>query len=331
MKYYQDEILLIDNNSDNLSDLTLNLTQKGHKTQKLPYGHKAIKVAEQNQPNLILLNLSDHLIDGYQACYSLKKNELTSKIPIIFFSNSNNKKDKVKAIEIGGVDYIAKPFYLEEAVARVERQLENQHLQQQLQEQNILLQKEIKLRTKVETALRHANQKLRYLATTDGLTGVANRRKFDQNITHEWRRLAREKSPLSLIIADIDYFKLYNDVNGHQAGDNCLKRIAQSISHIVQRPGDLVARYGGEEFVIILPQTKLPGAIHIANKIRVAIQNLNICHQSSSISDYVTLSQGISSTIPLPKNNPEVLICAADMALYDAKHRGRDCIVSQNL
>ncbi|MGL5795266.1 MAG: GGDEF domain-containing response regulator [Waterburya sp.] len=331
MKYDQNEILLIDNNSNNLSDLTLNLIQKGYKTQKLRYGQKAIKVAEQNQPNLILLNLTASLVDGYQACCSLKESELTSKIPIIFFSDSNNKQDKVKAIEMGGVDYIAKPFYLEEAVARVERQLENQHLQKQLQEQNILLQKEIKLRTKVETALRCANQELLYLATTDGLTGVANRRKFDQNITQEWRRLAREKAPISLIIADIDYFKLYNDINGHQAGDICLQRIAQSISHVVQRPSDLVARYGGEEFVIVLPHTKLTGAIHVANNIRVAIRNLNISHPSSSVSDYVTLSQGISSTIPLPKTNPEVFIGAADLALYDAKGRGRDCIISQSL
>jgi diguanylate cyclase (GGDEF)-like protein len=331
MKYDQNEILLIDNNLNNLSDLTSNLTQKGHKTQKLQYGEKAIKVAEQNQPNLILLNLTNSLSHGYQACYSLKESEITSKIPIIFFSDSNNKQDKVKAIEMGGVDYIAKPFYLEEAVARVERQLENQHLQKLLQKQNILLKKEIKLRTKVENALRNANQELLYLATTDSLTGIANRRKFDQNLTQEWRRLAREKAPLSLIIADIDYFKLYNDLNGHQAGDNCLEKIAQSISQVVQRPGDLVARYGGEEFVIVLPQTKLAGAIHIANKIRVAIQNLNICHQSSSVSDYVTLSQGVSCTIPLPKTNPERLLSAADMALYDAKRRGRDCIISQSL
>ena len=331
MKYHQDEILLIDNNLDNLNNLTFNLAQKGYKTQKLKHGQEVIKIAEEQQPNLIILNQTNILNDGYEVCSSLKKSDRASEIPIIFFSNSHARKDKVKAIEIGGVDYIARPFHLEEAIARIERQLENYHLQKQLQDQNILLQKEIKIRTKVEAALRHANQELRYLATTDALTEIANRRKFDEYIIQEWRRLAREKAPLSMIIADVDCFKSYNDTYGHQAGDNCLEKIAQSIARVIKRPSDLVARYGGEEFVIVLPRTELAGAVHIANEIRVAIRHLNISHQSSSVSDRITLSLGVSSAIPIPKTSSEALIYAADSALYDAKSQGRDCLVSCSL
>ena len=324
MKHRQDTILLVDNNPHDLKHLTISLDRKGYQTKKALDGNKAIKIAQETQPDLILLDLRTPPINGYQVCSFLKDSDRTNKIPIIFFSDSHNQTDKVKAIEIGGVDYITKPFYLEEAVARIERQLEIQRLQQLLQHQNILLQKEIERRTKVEIALRQANQELHCLATIDDLTGVANRRQFDQYLEREWRRLAREKAPLSLILLDIDYFKQYNDSKGHQAGDNCLEQVAQAIAQAVQRPADLVARYGGEEFAIILPHTSLKGAIYIANKIKIAVRHLNLDHPSSDVSDIVTISQGVSSTIPFIETSPESLIYDADLALYNAKSQGRN-------
>ena len=324
MQYRQDTILVVDNNPDDLKNLTTTLDGKGYYTKKALDGNKAIKIAQDTQPDLILLDFKTPPINGYQVCSSLKDSDRTNKIPIIFFSDSHEQTDKVQAIEIGGVDYITKPFYLEEAVARIERQLEIQRLQQLLQQQNILLQNEIERRIKVENALRQANHELHCLATIDNLTGVANRRQFDKYLEREWRRLAREKAPLSLIFLDIDYFKRYNDSKGHQAGDHCLEQVARVIAKAVQRPADLVARYGGEEFAVILPNTNLEGAIYIANKIKLAIRHLDLHHPSSDVSDFVTISQGVSSTIPFTETSPESLICDADLALYKAKNQGRD-------
>ena len=331
MKNRQDTILLIDNNPDDLKHLAITLDSKGYQTREALDGHKAIDIAQETQPDIILLDLDTPPINGYQVCSSLKDSDRTNKIPIIFFSDSHDQTDKVKAIEIGGVDCITKPFYLEEAVARIERQLEIQRLQQLLQQQNILLQNEIERRIKVENALRQANQDLHHLATIDELTGIFNRRQFDLYLEREWRRLAREKAPLSLILLDIDYFKRYNDNKGHQAGDNCLEQVAKAIAKTVQRPADLVARYGGEEFAIVLPHTDLDGAVYIANKIKTAIRHLNLPHPSSDVSDVVTISQGVSSTIPLIASSPVSLICDADLALYTAKNQGRDQLTARTL
>ena len=331
MKHRQDTILLVDNNPYGLNHLTITLNEKGYQTKKALDGNKAINIAQEMPPDLILLDLETPPVNGYQVCSSLKDNDRTSKIPIIFVSDSHDQTDRVKAIEIGGVDYITKPFYLEEVIARIERQLEIQRLQQLLQQQNILLQKEIERRIKVEIALRQANQELHCLATIDNLTGIANRRQFDNYLEREWRRLARQQEPLSLILLDIDYFKRYNDSKGHQAGDNCLKKVASAIANVIQRPADLVARYGGEEFVVILPHTDLDGAVHIANKIQTAIRNLNLEHPLSDVSDIVTVSQGISSMIPFVESNPESLIYDADIALYNAKKQGRNQFCLQSV
>jgi len=171
--------------------------------------------------------------------------------------------------------------------------------------------------------LEAANQELHRLACLDGLTQVANRRCFDEYLEQEWRRMAREKTPLSIILCDIDFFKVYNDTYGHQAGDDCLQKVATALRHTVKRPADLVARYGGEEFVVILPNTKAEGAVQVGAAIRNAIRDLQIIHLNSP-NEYVTLSLGVASTIPHPQSSPFRLIAAADQALYKAKAQGRD-------
>src|SRR6478672_4536319 len=180
--------------------------------------------------------------------------------------------------------------------------------------------------------LQSANLELHRLASSDGLTQVANRRCFDEYIHQEWQRLAREKSPLSLILCDIDFFKKYNDTYGHQAGDRCLQQVAQAISRVIKRPADLVARYGGEEFAIILPHTEAQGAAHVAELIRMEVKSLEIPHnihqlsqaESSAIKTYITLSLGVASMIPDHASSPARLIFNADHALYAAKAEGRD-------
>ncbi|MBN3911104.1 MAG: diguanylate cyclase [Nostoc sp. NMS1] len=169
-----------------------------------------------------------------------------------------------------------------------------------------------------------ANQKLEKLVNLDGLTQVANRRCFDGRLQAEWKRLAREQQPLSLILFDVDKFKLYNDYYGHLGGDDCLIKIAQIVQQIVRRPADLVARYGGEEFSVLLPNTDLLGAIKVAQIIKQAIHDRAIPHAQSDIKDIVTVSLGISCVIPTCDIKPDTLIASADKAMYNAKQNGRD-------
>jgi diguanylate cyclase (GGDEF)-like protein len=198
----------------------------------------------------------------------------------------------------------------------------------ELYQLNQQLESEVEERKQAAIALEQANHALQKLTLLDGLTGVANRRCFDECLLKEWLRLVREQLPLSLILIDVDYFKRYNDHYGHQAGDRCLQQIAQALSSSVHRSSDVVARYGGEEFAVILPNTEVLGAIHIAETIRQAIKQLQIAHTASDISLYVTLSLGIATIIPLPEANPSLLVKVADQQLYLAKLQGRDRVVA---
>lgn len=172
--------------------------------------------------------------------------------------------------------------------------------------------------------LEKANQELQRLASLDGLTQLANRRRFDEYLTQEWERLLLEHAPLSLILCDVDCFKLYNDTYGHVAGDLCLQQVASAIRDVVRRPIDLVARYGGEEFAVILPNTTDVGAALVAKAILEKIRSLCLTHAASWVKEYVTLSLGVATTFPQWEFSPEQLIAIADNALYQAKRQGRD-------
>jgi diguanylate cyclase (GGDEF)-like protein/PAS domain S-box-containing protein len=183
-------------------------------------------------------------------------------------------------------------------------------------------------RNKAEETLRHANGMLQKLSFMDGLTGISNRRHFDEVLESEWRRAERSgaESGLSLLMLDIDYFKKYNDTYGHQLGDECLKKVAEVLKATVARASDLAARYGGEEFAVILPDTDLDGAVRLAEKLRIAIAREAIPHAGSSISDQLTFSIGTATMIPRPEQAPSQLIARADEALYEAKASGRNAI-----
>ena len=182
---------------------------------------------------------------------------------------------------------------------------------------------------RAEEALQHANKKLEVLASEDGLTKLANRRRFDAYLESEWRRQKRARMPISLIMCDVDYFKNYNDTYGHQAGDICLATIADVIKKSLNRVSDMCARYGGEEFVIILSETDISGARYIIEQIRSSLEEKNIPHSKSDAAPYVTISCGIASTIPQNDIKPETLIEAADKMLYLAKQQGRNCVVTE--
>jgi diguanylate cyclase (GGDEF)-like protein len=303
-------ILIVDDNPTNLSVLSHALKTAGYKVRVAVDGESAIAQVEEEPPELILLDVQMPGIDGFETCMRLKTKPNARDIPVIFITAHTDIENKIKGLSVGAVDYITKPFQHEEVLARVKVHLKLRFLTQTVQEQAIALQK--------------ANQELHRLANLDGLTEVANRRRFDEYLQQEWRRSARGQQYLSLILCDIDYFKRYNDHYGHQAGDVCLKRVAQAIHNTVRRPGDMVARYGGEEFAIILPNTGPEGALRVAELIRAHIKQLQIPHSESLVTPYVTLSLGISSQVPSPASAVESLVAAADRALYTVKDKHRD-------
>ncbi len=200
-------------------------------------------------------------------------------------------------------------------------------LEQQVIDRTQALEEEIGRRSAAEDALHRVNKELAAIAYLDGLTQIANRRQFDDRLLQEWHRLQREKSPLSIIMCDVDYFKQYNDAYSHCGGDDCLKEVAKAIKASARRAADLTARYGGEEFVALLPNTPLTGALEVAKLIQAKVKSLQIPHAKSTVSEYVTLSFGVSSIIPTDASTPEELLLRADRALYQAKQAGRNQIV----
>ena len=318
------KILIVDDRPDNLELLSVICSFQGYEVTKSDRGELAIDLAKQEHPHLILLDISMPEMDGYTVCQILKRDRDTKDIPIIFISVLKEIENKTQAFKLGGNDYITKPFQIEDVVLRIETQLKFHQVQTELKEKNQQLAKEIQDRQNAETKLLKLNHKLSKLATLDSLTNIANRHYFDEMFNKEWQRGQIESSPLSLILCDIDYFKRYNDSLGHQAGDICLKQVAQTISKTVKHSGDLVARYGGEEFAIILPQTTPENALRVAENIRLQIKKIDIPHPDSIVGNCVSLSLGVSCVIPNSTITQKQLLAAADTALYQAKNAGRD-------
>ncbi|HMZ57742.1 MAG TPA: diguanylate cyclase [Leptospiraceae bacterium] len=226
--------------------------------------------------------------------------------------------------QIGSVtEMILLAFILADSCNLLRREKENaeRQIKENLEKSNLELERKVRERT---IALEKANEELSRLAILDGLTKIANRRRFDEYLNMEWKNHLREKSPITVILIDIDFFKLYNDCYGHQGGDECLKKTAETISGIPKRPGDLTARYGGEEFAVILPNTDSQGGFTVAETIRAAVISLAVPHLKSETESIVTLSLGVASVIPDKELTQEDLISMADRALYEAKHKGRN-------
>jgi diguanylate cyclase (GGDEF)-like protein len=321
-------ILIVDDAPENFTVLQAMLSREGYTVRHAGSGEKALQAVQAELPELILLDIMMPVMDGYEVCRQLKSDPHTSDIPVLFISALKDIPDKVKGFQTGCVDYITKPFRHEDVLSRVQTHLSLRYMQKDLQDKNMLLMHEIGERRKAEKALEDANRILRRMASLDGLTLIANRRHFNKIIWHEWRRLAREKQPLSLVLCDIDHFKLYNDIYGHVQGDECLKKIARCISRCVCRPADMAARYGGEVFALLLPNTPLEGARHVAEKVRRKIDELQIPHRGSGSGPHISLSMGIACRIPVHTSSPEHLVHDADTALYNAKNSGRNRIAT---
>ena len=317
-------VLIIDDNTTVLT-VAIEYLQQGELVVLVAQdGEHGLILSKSIRPNLILLDVMMPGIDGFETCRRLKADDETKDIPVIFMTALSNTEDKVKGFEMGAVDYVTKPIQREEILARITTHLRIQALTRQLQKQNQQLQQQALELQQAKEAAEAAYREIERLANLDSLTQVANRRRFDEHLSHEWRRLAREKAPLSLILCDIDYFKPYNDHYGHQAGDATLKQVAQALESVIKRPADLVARYGGEEFAIILPNTGIAGAVKVAQLVQIEIKRLQIPHAYSQVSPFITLSLGITSQVPDLELPPESLIAHADKALYAAKQQNRD-------
>jgi diguanylate cyclase (GGDEF)-like protein len=266
--------------------------------------------------DLILMDITMPGINGIEACRQIKTMKGLQEIPIIMITAKTDEESIKAAFDAGATDYITKPLNVVELLARVHlalslrREMDCRNAREELL---VVMQK-----------LEDANRTLRQLSSLDGLTGVANRRNFDESLMKEWRRGIRRKTHLALMMIDVDFFKSYNDAYGHLKGDECLKRVAMALANSVRRPTDLVARYGGEEFVVVLPETPIEGAATVAEALRDKIEALRIMHAHSKVSDHVTISLGVASTIPTNDSIPTVLIVAADQALYQAKQEGRN-------
>lgn len=262
-----------------------------------------LALARAKQPDLILLDITMPGADGYHLCHTLKSDLLTQSIPIIFITALTSPDDETRGLEVGAVDYISKPINASVVKARVGNHME----------------------------LKKQRDFLETLASIDALTGVPNRRGFDDYLEREWRRAARTQTPLSLIMIDIDYFKSYNDNHGHLAGDDCLKAIAKHLKNVPRRGGDIVARFGGEEFMAVLPDTPFESLQFMAEKFRSSVEAATIPHASSPVSEVVTVSVGAVTVVPVHQCSPLVLIEKADQMLYQAKCQGRNSVVAEVL
>ena len=282
---------------------------------------KAIKLAAEINTTVILQDLVMPDIDGLMMVRYFRVNKATAKIPIIVLSTKEEAAIKSEAFKLGANDYLVKLPDKIELIARIRyhsqayiTQLERDEAFQALEESR--------------AKLAEANRTLQKLSSLDGLTGIANRRSFDETLKKEWNRAMRSEKSIGLIMLDIDFFKLYNDHYGHQGGDDCLKKVANGLDSAIHRETDFLARYGGEEFSAILPDTDINGAIKVAEEMRQSITELRLEHAKSKVSDIVSISLGVSAIVPQKGTEPNILIAAADQALYKAKEDGRDRVKS---
>ena len=285
---------------------------------------KAIKLASEINTTVILQDIVMSEIDGLTMVRNFRVNKATAQIPVIVLSTKDEATLKSEAFKFGANDYIVKLPDKIELIARI-----RYHSQAYINQ----LEKDAAFRAleKSRLKLAEANRILQKLSSQDSLTGISNRRIFDETLIKEWSRSLRDEKSFGLVMLDIDFFKLYNDHYGHQSGDDCLKKVAKCLASTIHRGTDFLARYGGEEFSVILPDTDLNGAIKVAEKMRLAIKNLRIEHAKSNISDVVSISLGVSAVLPSKTTVPEVLLASADQALYKAKEEGRDRVQSSEV
>ena len=297
----QATILVVDDSPENLQIISAVLKEH-YKVKVAINGERALALATSAEPpDLILLDVMMPGMDGYEVCTRLKSNPATARIPVLFVSSRDEEEDEARGLSMGAIDYIVKPIRPSIVQARVRNHIE----------------------------LKRSRDLLERLTTQDHLTGINNRRRFDDFLAAEWHRAARGRVPISLISIDIDHFKPYNDHYGHPQGDQCLIQVAKTLASSVTRPTDLVARCGGEEFACVLPSTDSAGAINLAEQMRAGVLAQALEHAHSATHSHVTISLGVATLVPQTDESPQALVDLADAALYEAKSAGRNRFVAR--
>ena len=309
---WNDNILLVDDDPGSIQLMARILSTVGT-LRFATNGEDALRLARESVPDLILLDSEMPGMNGFDTFEALKADPVLAQVPVIFVTSHSGTDFEVSGFERGAADFITKPVIAALVLARVKTQLR----------------------------VKRMADDLRRIATIDVLTGLANRRRFEDSLEREWRRGRRTGDPIALLMIDVDHFKLFNDRYGHPAGDMCLRSVARALSSCSLRPADLVARHGGEEFAVLLPQTTRDGAEHVAHALLDAVDALRIRHEASSTAMHVTVSVGIacydadSESWAAPSAASRLhdesgpgcsatdLVQAADKALYGAKHAGR--------
>jgi len=319
-------ILIVDDSEDQLLVLKSILNAEGYRNIHLAESaEKAFEFLglegkkKKNDIDLILMDVTMPGINGIEACGKIKKEESLRDIPIIMVTALREETHLQSAFHAGAMDYIKKPINKIELLARVHSALRLKRETDSRKER----EREI---MEMAEELDAANKQLTRMSYMDGLTAVPNRRYYEEFFTREWKNAIRDDGCISLIMFDIDYFKAYNDTYGHLNGDDCLKKIAITLSKALKRPRDFLCRYGGEEFIAVLPGTDKKGALEVANRFLRETEKLKIKHRTSSAGKNVTISIGVATAKPGRREKSSSLVNKADEALYQAKQSGRDCV-----
>ncbi|MDB5814076.1 MAG: response regulator receiver modulated diguanylate cyclase [Rhodocyclales bacterium] len=308
--------LIIDDTLTSLTLVSHQLRRMGIEPFVAQDGATGIELFKQHRPDLVLVDVVMPGLNGYEVTKRIRQLERDGEwTPIILLTARTSDEDLERGIAVGGDDYLVKPISEVVLTAKVRAM---QRIAQMRYSLVVLTRR-----------LDEANRELTRLSAVDGLTGIANRRQFDEFLAREWARGARHETEVSLLMCDVDFFKQYNDFYGHQMGDECLRTVAQTLAARLKRPTDLVARYGGEEFAVILPDTDLQGAQQLAEAMRSDIERLAIAHGGSK-EGLVTMSLGAACRVPDRDGLGSVaLLKAADDALYAAKDAGRNRVVAE--
>lgn len=293
---YIPTILIVDDMAANIAILS-DLLQKDYKIKVAKNGQRVLEIADgEERLDLILLDIEMPEMSGYEVCKILKSSSKTRNIPIIFVTAKNDVIDEEYGLNLGAIDYIKKPFH--PAI--------------------------IKIRVKNNIDLKIKSDRLEELSMCDALTGIPNRRHYQEAFDKKYKEVLRERESIALIMIDVDNFKLYNDNYGHWQGDDCLKKVAFALRRNLKRPTDIVARYGGEEFVVILKDIDKEGAKIVAEGLVQAVIDMKIPHAHSLASEFVTISAGVALKEADDKISQEELVQLADEQLYCAKESGRN-------
>ena len=304
-------VLVVEDMASVRSVLVAELRRAGiSQTYEAGDGNTAVDLFKAHRPDLVLLDIKLPGKDGYWVAQQMRESEAGDWTPIIFLSGLDNELDVWRGIEVGGDDYLVKPVTPIVLMAKLRAMRRLLDMRRRL--------------VSMSAELHAANQRLNEMVEVDALTGLVNRRGFDRLLHNEIVAARRDGTPLTLMLCDLDHFKLFNDASGHLQGDACLKEVGRLLREVCVRPRDVASRYGGEEFALILPNTPRSGAMTFARALGQLLKTRAIAHADSPLGDMLTLSGGITTCVPDDSTNSESMIMRADQALYAAKAQGRN-------